>query len=303
MSRTIETRRAWIVMLLLVLIWGYAWIASKIALRYASALDFSVIRVVFGSVFLFAFLLWSKASLRPTHWKWLIVIGLLQTATFTITNSLALYLGEPGETSILVFIMPFWVIALAWPVLGERILGWQWLALGMAMAGLALILQPWDLHASLVGKALGVLCGIAWAVSVVCAKYLHSREKVDVIGFTFWQMAIGTIPVIAAERMLDTTAIQWNPTFVVCALFVGIGASGLGWAMWLYVLQRLPAGTTSLSSLGVPVVAGFSSWLQLGERPGPLELAGMVLIGIALALVSWLNIRQHEPTEPMMAQE
>jgi hypothetical protein len=29
----------------------------------------------------------------------------------------------------------------------------------------------------------------------------------------------------------------------------------------------------------------------------------MVLIGIALALVSWLNIRQHEPTEPMMAQE
>ena len=94
MSRAAETRRAWVVMLLLVLIWGYAWIASKIALRYASAVDFSVIRVVFGSIFLLGFLLWSKASLRPTHWKWLIVIGLLQTAAFTLTNSL----GEARTT-------------------------------------------------------------------------------------------------------------------------------------------------------------------------------------------------------------
>ena len=125
MSSAVETRRAWVVMLLLVLIWGYAWIASKIALRYASAVDFSVIRVVFGSVFLFGFLLWSKASLRPTHWKWLIVIGLLQTAAFTLTNSLALDRGEPGKTSVLVFMMPFWVIALAWPAAGSG-LGWAW---------------------------------------------------------------------------------------------------------------------------------------------------------------------------------
>ena len=77
-------------MILLILIWGYAWIATKIALRYASALDVSVVRVALGTLFLFAFLLWSKASLRPAHWKWLIVIGLLQTAMFTITNVLAL---------------------------------------------------------------------------------------------------------------------------------------------------------------------------------------------------------------------
>lgn len=303
MSFASETRRAWIVMILLILIWGYAWIAAKIALRYASALDVSVIRVVFGTLFLFAFLLWSKASLRPAHWKWLIVIGLLQTAAFTISNALALDRGDPGKTSVLVFMMPFWVAALAWPLLGERIRGWQWLAVAMAMAGLVLILQPWNLLSSLIGKTLAVLGGIFWAISVICAKSLHSREHVDVVSFTFWQTAIGTIPVIMVERMLDTSAIDWSPTFVGCAVFIGVGATGLGWAMWLYVLHRLPAGTTSLSSLGVPVVAGISSWLQLGERPGPLELTGMVLIGMALALVSWLTIRQREPSEVMMAQE
>ena len=298
-----ETRRAWIVMILLILIWGYAWIANKIALHYASALDAAVVRLGFGTLFLLAFLLWSKASLRPAHWKWLIVIGLLQTTGLTMSNNLALLRGEPGGISMLTFTMPFWVALIAWPVLGERIRGWQWLAVAMAMAGLVLILQPWSLQASLLGKCIAVLGGICWAVGVICAKYLQSRERLDIVSFTFWQTVFGTIPVILAERLLDTTTIEWNATFFVCALVIGVGATGIGWVMWLYVLHRLPAGTTSLSSLGVPVVAGIGSWLQLGERPGPVELAGMVLIGLALALVSWLNIRRHEPTEPKMAQK
>jgi len=50
-------------------------------------------------------------------------------------------------------------------------------------------------------------------------------------------------------------------------------------------------------------IAAFSSWLQLREKPEPAELAGRLLIGIALALISWLTIRRKEKTEPMMAQE
>lgn len=138
-----ETRRAWIVMILLMFIWGYSWITAKIALRYASPLDASVIRLVLGTLFLFAFLVWSKATLRPLHIKWLIIVGILQTAAFTVFNTLALEQGEPGRTSILVFTMPFWVAAFAWPVLGERMHGWQWLAIALALAGLTLILQPW----------------------------------------------------------------------------------------------------------------------------------------------------------------
>lgn len=299
MSRGSETQRAWVVMVLLILLWGYAWITAKIALRYASVLDATVVRLVFGTLFLFAFLLWSKASLRPEHWKWLIVIGLLQTAGLTLFNNLGLVRGEPGRISMLTFTMPFWVLVIAWPALGERIRGWQWLAISSALAGLLLIMQPWSLHASLIGKVFAVLGGISWAIAVICAKYLYSRERVDVVNFTFWQTAIATIPIMLAAIIFDTRDIDWNPTFVACALVIGVGATGLGWVMWLYVLQRLPAGTTSLASLGVPVVAGISSWLQLGERPTSLEFTGMLLIATALALVAWLNIRQHQPAESL----
>lgn len=69
------------------------------------------------------------------------------------------------------------------------------------------------------------------------------------------------------------------------------------------VRETRRAGTTSLSCLGVPVIAAMSSWLQLGERPAPAELADMLLISVALALVSWQIVRRHERTEPLMAQE
>ncbi|HZP94208.1 MAG TPA: EamA family transporter [Burkholderiales bacterium] len=298
-----ETRRAAVIMIALVVLWGYSWITSKIGLYYASPLDFSVARVLLGALSLLGYLLWSRAPLRPQHVKWALFIGMVQTAGFIILNTWALSEGGPGKISVLVFTMPFWVLIFAWPVLGERIRGWQWLAIGLAFAGLLLVLQPWNLHTSLVAKTLALLAGICWAIGVVCAKRLHNRAQVEVVAFTFWQMAIGAIPILLIDAVFDTQPIQWTGTFVFCALFNGVMATGLGWAMWLYVLHRLPAGTTSLSSLGVPVIAGVSSWLQLGERPASIELAGMLLIGVALALISWLTIRKHEETEPLMGQE
>ncbi len=279
-------------MLLLVLIWGYSWITSKIALNYASPLDFSAVRLVIGTV-----------SLRPQHFRWVIVIGVVQTAAFIVLNTWALAGGGPGKISVLVFTMPFWVAAFAWPVLGERIRGWHWLALALALTGLVLVLQPWNLHASLLSRSLAVAAGICWALGVVFAKRLHNRAKVDEVSFTFWQMAIGPVPVLIADALFDTHTIEWTPVFTLCAIFNGVIATGVGWAMWLYVLHRLPAGTSSLSSLAIPVIAGLSSWLQLGERPTRLELAGMLLIGAALALISWLTIRRHEEPEPLTGQE
>lgn len=298
-----ETRKAGLVMIALVLLWGYSWITSKIALEYASPLDFSAIRVVLGSASLFVFMLWSRASLRPQHFRWAIFIGLVQTAAFIILNTWALSGSGAGKTSVLVFTMPFWVLIFAWPVLGERIRGWQWLAIALALIGLTLILQPWTMRTALLSKVLAVLAGICWAIGVVYAKRLHNRVPVDVISFTFWQMLFGTIPVLVLDSAFDDRSIDWTGTFIACAIFNGAIATGVGWAMWLYVLHRLPAGTTSLSSLGVPVIATLASWLQLGERPAAIELAGMLLIGVALALVSWLTIRRREQTEPLMAQE
>ena len=298
-----ETRRAVIAMILLVILWGYSWITSKLGLFYASPLDFAAIRVEFGVLTLFIGLLWTRSSLRPQHWPALILIGLIQTSGFIILNTWALSEGGPGKTSVLVFTMPFWVLVFAWPVLHERIRGLQWISVVLAAIGLVLVLEPWEMHTSMFSKTLAVLAGMCWAIGVVYAKRLHNRAPVDALSFTFWQMLVGLVPIMIAQLIFDREPVNWTSTFIFAAIFNGVLATGIGWLTWLYVLHRLPAGTTSLSSLGIPLIAIVASWLQLGEEPGKSELIGMLLIGIALAILSYLSIRRHEEVEPMTGQE
>jgi drug/metabolite transporter (DMT)-like permease len=298
-----ETRRAVIVLILLVILWGYSWITSKIGLNYASSIDVVALRLELGALTLLAGLYWTRRSLKPEHWKALLLIGLIQTGAFLLLNTWALSEGGPGKTSILVFTMPFWVLVFAWPMLHERIHGLQWISVALAVAGLVFVLEPWQMHTSMFSKTLAVLAGMCWAIGVIYAKQLHNRAKVEPLAFTFWQMLVGLVPVVLCQLLIDRPPVNWSATFIGVTLFNGIAATGLGWLAWLYVLHRLPAGTTSLSSLGIPVIAIVASWIQFGEQVGRSELTGMLLIGLALALLSYLSIRRHEEPEPMTGQE
>lgn len=303
MTSARETRKAVIVMVILVILWGYSWITSKIGLDYASPVDVVALRMALGLITLLLAIVWTRTSIRPQHWQALLWIGLIQTGAFLLLNTWALSEGGPGKTSVLVFTMPFWVLIFAWPVLRERISGLQWVSVVLALIGLAFILEPWNMNTSLFSKTLAVLAGMCWAIGVVYAKRLHNHAKVDALSFTFWQMIVGMVPILITQALVERPPIVWSDTFIVVTLFNGILATGFGWLAWLYVLHRLPAGTTSLSSLGIPVIAILASWMQLGEQPGGSELVGMLLIGLALALLSYLSIRKHEEPEPMTGQE
>lgn len=303
MSDPRETRRAAIVMIVLVAVWGYAWVLSKLALQYCGPMDFAAIRICIGAATLLPILLWQRRQLKPQHLKEALFVGVIQTALFLLLNNWALSQGEPGKTAVLVFAMPFWVLLLAWPILHERIEGAGWVAVLLALVGLILILEPWNLHSSLVAKVLALLAGVCWALGVVLSKRLHNRKPMDAVNFTFWQMVLGLVPMSAIAMATHTRPIAWTPEFIGLTLFLGIIATGGGWMAWFYVLNRLPAGTTSMSSLGIPVIAIAGSALQLGERPGKSEMIGMALVGAALAIVSWDMIRKHREVEPLMGQE
>jgi drug/metabolite transporter (DMT)-like permease len=296
-------RRALVVMAVLVLVWGYSWILAKMALAYCGPLELATLRTAIGTTALFPALGRVCKPVWPEHPWEALVVGVVQTSGFLLLNNWALSVGEPGKTSILVFTMPFWVLIFAWPLLGERIQGVRWVAVTLAAGGLLVILEPWGARSSVLGKLLAVLAGACWALGVVISKGLHNRHPVDVFNFTFWQMALGLIPMLAVVSVSHDRAIVWTPQFIALVLILGIVATAGGWIAWFYVLRSLPAGTTSMSSLGIPVVALLSSALQLGERPTSAEWIGMGLIALALALVSWDTIRRHQPVEALMGQE
>ena len=69
----------------------------------------------------------------------LIVLGLLQTSGFTGLLVWALVEGGAGKTAVLTYTMPFWTMLFAWPLLGEKLSGWQWPAAFFSLMGILFI--------------------------------------------------------------------------------------------------------------------------------------------------------------------
>ncbi|MBU3736417.1 MAG: EamA family transporter, partial [Methylobacterium sp.] len=209
-----------------------------------------------------------------------------------------------GKTAVLTYTMPVWVMVLAWPLLGEKIRGTQWLAVLAAVLGLLCILDPLHLGADRFSMALAVLAGVCWALAVILAKKLHQRAPgLDLLSLTAWQMLFGSLPIVAAGLMVPATPVHWTPYLTGAVLYNVIACNALAWILWLYALQRLPAGVASMVSLLAPVIGVLAAWAELGEVPTPAECIGMLLIGAALVTLSVRGMRRHEQVDPAMGQD
>jgi drug/metabolite transporter (DMT)-like permease len=279
------SRLGGVALAVLALVWGYNWVAMKVGLRYSQPFTFAALRTFLGALVLFAVLAVLRRPLKPKAFALTCAVGLLQTTGFVGLVMWALASGGAARTSVLAYTMPFWLLLMAWVVLGERLRRLQWVAVGLAFVGLTLVLSPWRLN-GLFSSLLAVGASFLWAVSAVVAKLLQKRYAVDLLSLTAWQMLIGSVPLIVIALVTYTGPPVWSVSFVWALAFNVLLANALAWFLWLYALRALSAGTAGLGTLATPVVGVAAAWIQLAERPSPLETIGMALIVAALAAVS-----------------
>lgn len=276
----------------MVVIWGYSWVQMKVALRYSHPFEFAAWRVGIGCAVLFAVVKMKRPTITLRSYKMAAMLGFLQVALFVSLTHLALMFAGPGKTSVLTFTMPFWMIVFAHFILRERMRGAQWVAVMLALAGLVLIVAPWQLT-SLAGSLLAIAAGAVWAITAVLSKRWPIAAE-DPLLFTAWQLLFGFAALATLALLVPHAPIRWTGEFVFALLFSAVLATALGWWLWTYVLATMPAGIAGLNSLGIPVIAVLSSAIQLGERPPALELTGMLAIGVALAMLGALGLRTRE---------
>lgn len=271
------------VLALLTVLWGYNWVVVKIALEYAGPFQFLAFRMGLASLVLFGMARLLGLPLAMPHPRKTLMLGLVQTTLYGSLMTWALVRGGAGKVAILTFTMPFWMVILAWLFLGEKVRGRQWPIVFLALIGMTLILEPWQLKSDYFSNLLAVAGGLCWAISVLQIKKIHLHSQRQLFALTAWQMAVGSIGLIALAFIFPSHPIQWQPVFILTLMYSVVIAAALGWIMWFFILQRLPANISSLGTLAIPVVAAFSAWLQLHEVPTRVELAGIFLVCVALA--------------------
>ncbi len=278
----------------LAVIWGYNWVVMKIALAYAPPFAFGTLRTTGAALFLFAVMAVRRKSLRmPASLGRLALLALFQTTGFVGLMTWALYQGDAGETAILVYTMPFWVLILAAPVLGERITASKALAGGFGLAGIVLILSPWTMHGGLFGMLLAVGCGLDWAIAVMIAKSIPVRGVWELLGLNAWQILLGSIPLGIVALVVHGHPIHWTPTFILALSYSVVLGTGIAWFLWLFVLSRLSASCAGLAALAVPIVGILADWVQLGARPGFWESVGSATLIFGLGLIARAQRRRE----------
>jgi drug/metabolite transporter (DMT)-like permease len=273
------------------------WMAMKFGLRYAHPVVYNIERTLLAIALLFAVMLWERRPLKPESWVAVVVTGFFQTTINFGATTMALAGGGAGRTSVLVFTMPFWTMLMAWPVLHERVRGTQWLAVGFALVGVVLVVEPWQWEGEVAPKLWATLSGFGWAAGSIANKYYQRRHRLDLLNLLAWQMVAGIIPICLIPVVNPLPAAEWNSVYVAALLYAGVIATALGFILWSAILVWLPAGTASLNMFAIPVIALVSSMLVFAERLAATEWLGIASIGTGLGIVSvraWLASRRGE---------
>ncbi len=277
------------------LIWGYNWVVMKEGLKFCGPFDFAALRVFFACICLFGILLWKRRDIAPRQVMMTVFVGFLSTTLGLGLPMWALVYGGAGKTAILLYTMPFWAILFAWPILGERIKGLEWLAVVLAFTGLLLIIDFQAVGGKLWSSVVAVISGMAWAGSAIVTRIMRRSPQFDLISVTTWQMLFGAVPLLAIASLIPAPPVQWTGTFIAALVYNVLLTSVVAFLLWFYVLQRLTAGVATMGMLAAPVIAVISAAAQLGEVPSVRESIGMVLILLGISMLSFLAIVKSRP--------
>src|SRR5699024_3035192 len=148
----------WALILLITLIWGYAWVLMTEVLQHMGPLTFSAFRFGTGAITLFIVLFFMRLK-KPTNsqLKNKVFMGLLQTTIFFLLVMYGMQFVDAIKSSVLLSSMSIWSSFLAAKILKENISKAKIAGLGLGVLGLVTILG-WDLF---IGQSIRALFGEA----------------------------------------------------------------------------------------------------------------------------------------------
>jgi drug/metabolite transporter (DMT)-like permease len=151
------------------------------AMRGFASLPFILVPLVFSRSF---------AEMKPVRWKMHLVRGLLSVFVLG-TFVYAIRVLSLADAYAIFLSAPLIVTALSVPVLRERV-GWhRWLAIGIGLCGVLVMLRPSASGLMTLGAVAAFVSAVAYAVSAVMVRVLTKTDTNTSV--VFWSMTIMTL--------------------------------------------------------------------------------------------------------------
>ena len=206
---------------------------------------------------------------------------LLGVAVFGVATALmnvAFYLGieriDLGKGVTIEFIGPIAVAAFLTRTRRNAI------ALAFAVTGVA-VLGGVEVDDNLVGLLFILLASTLWAAYIVIGSRVAQVDR-GVAGLGLG-LAIGAV-VIAPIGAPWSGDVWLDPRLLALCLVVGVFSNAIGYGIDQFTMRRIPIRRFSLLLALLPVTAALVGWIALGQTPSAIDLGGiaLVLVGVAV---------------------
>jgi drug/metabolite transporter (DMT)-like permease len=195
---------------------------------------------------------------------------------FVLANKLA----SPANAILIQYSSPAWAALLATFVLHERVTRIDWLAIALAIGGVAIFFVDQLTLDRLGGNAIALGAGITLAVHVVLLRRIAKVDKRDhdptlrviILGHAI--AALVGVPF--AVGPIASGSLPWTGWAALVAL--GLFQQGVPSLIYVWAIPRVQAVEALLIPVVEPATSPLWVWLAFGDRPGRWALHGGAIV-------------------------
>ena len=275
-------------------LWSTGWVVAGYSARYADALTFLFVRFSLAAMLLAGLALASGAP-WPRGWRAVLdiaITGILLHGLYLAGVWWAVRHGLPaGISGLIAGLQPILTALFAPLFLGERISPIRWLGIACGFLGIALVLEPQLANvppAALLGVAVPMLVNVAGMFAVTFGSFYQKARVVsgDLRTMTTIQYVAAALVVLPLALALEPMRIEWNLTMALVLAWSVIVLSIGG--IWLYLLMIRKGEVSRIVTFLylVPALVAVEAWLLFGESLTGLQMAGMAVTVLGVALAS-----------------
>ncbi len=305
-SAALSPSVARLLLVAVVILWGANWPVMKVGLQSMPPIWFATARMTLGAATLFALLMVLGRLKLPTRrdLPLVLTVGGLQMAAFLLLVNLALQHVEAGRSAVLAYTTPLWVTPAAMLLMRETLTPRKAAGLVLGLGGLAVLFNPlgfdWASREALVGNALLLGAAFAWSLAILHVR-VHSWDS-SPLQLAPWQMLVAAVPLGLLSWFSESwSTVRWSGELAVILAYNGPLATAFCFWAVVSVNRALPAITTSLSLLAVPVAGVLLSAVFLSETLTPTLVGGLLLILAGTVLVNLADLRRERTARPPAA--
>jgi drug/metabolite transporter (DMT)-like permease len=290
------TRRAWVLFVVISLLWGLPYLLIKVAVADVEPTVVVFVRVAVSALVLLPLAL-VRGALRPLagHWRVILALSVLEVAA----PFLLIAFGEQHITSSLAGLLiaadPLFIVLLALRFdASERAGGRRLVGLLLGFLGVVVLLglDPGGDALGLLGGAMVLLAAVCYAAGALLIKRL---ADVPPLGSVAASLSLASLWLLPAALLTLPNRLP-SGTVVASLLLLGLGCTALGFIVYFSLIAAAGATRGSLITYVNPAVAVVLGVAVLHE---PLTAATLAGFGLILA-GCWLSTRTAPPlrTDP-----